>query len=117
MVWFSNQLNYKAIFLLLYKGPTTPVLRLVWAFSVSLATTREIDYFLSFPLVTKMFQFTRLLSIQLCIYCMMLAHYHQRVAPLGNLRIKATYGSPKHIVVRHVLHHLLVPSHSSICPY
>ena len=62
-VCLSKQLNYEIIFLLLYKGPTTPVLRLVWALSFSLATTKEIDYFLSFPLVTKMFQFTRFLSI------------------------------------------------------
>ena len=27
-----------------YRGPTTPVLRLVWAISVSLATTQEIDF-------------------------------------------------------------------------
>ena len=27
-----------------YRGPTTPVLRLVWATSFSLATTKEIDF-------------------------------------------------------------------------
>ena len=51
-----------------YRGPTTPVLRLVWAIPFSLATTKRIDCFLSFPPVTKMFQFTGLLSVKLCIH-------------------------------------------------
>ncbi len=36
----------------LYKGPTTPLRRMVWAFPFSLATTKRIDFFLSFPPVT-----------------------------------------------------------------
>ena len=51
-----------------YRGPTTPVLRLVWALPFSLATTKRIDCFLSFPPVTKMFQFTGLLSVKLFIH-------------------------------------------------
>ena len=51
-----------------YRGPTTPVLRLVWAIPFSLATTKRIDFFLSFPPATKMFQFTGLLSIKLFIH-------------------------------------------------
>ena len=38
-----------------------PNLRLVWAIPFSLATTKRIDCFLSFPPATKMFQFTGLL--------------------------------------------------------
>ena len=68
--------------------------------------------FLSFPPVTKMFQFTGLLFIQLCIHCITIPNYWYQVPPFGNLRIKATYSSPKHIVVRHVLLQLLVPRHS-----
>ena len=67
--------------------------------------------FLSLPPVTKMFQFTGL-------------HLHSYVFTMQYLRItiggfphseisgsKLTYSSPKHIVVRHVLHLLLVPRH------
>ena len=67
--------------------------------------------FLSLPPVTKMFQFTGL-------------HPHNYVFIMQYLRItiggfphseisgsKLTYSSPKHIVVRHVLHLLLVPRH------
>ena len=102
ILWFCNSLT---------QSPTTPVLRLVWALSFSLATTKEIDCFLSFPPVTKMFQFTGL-------------HLHSYVFTMQYLRItvgrfphseisgsKLTYSSPKHIVVRHVLHQLLVPRH------
>ena len=41
---------------------------LVWAFPRSLATTNGIIFLFSFPLVTKMFQFTRFPSIRLCIH-------------------------------------------------
>ena len=40
-----------------------PQINLVWAIPFSLATTKRIDCFLSFPPVTKMFQFTGLLII------------------------------------------------------
>ena len=45
--------------------------------------------FLSFPLATKMFQFTRLSSIKLWIHFMITMHYHCWVASFGNPRIKA----------------------------
>ena len=38
-------------------GPTTPDLRLVWAFPRSLAATDGISKLISFPVGTKMFQF------------------------------------------------------------
>ena len=45
--------------------------------------------FLSFPLVTKMFQFARLLSLSLCIHDRITVHYYCWVSPFGNLRVKA----------------------------
>ena len=71
---FPTIFNYIINFLLRVYGPTTPVLRLVWAVTVSLATTKVIE-FLSFPPVTKMFQFTGLSSLELCIHSRILAHY------------------------------------------
>ena len=41
---FPTIFNYIINFLLRVYGPTTPVLRLVWALSFSLATTKEIDF-------------------------------------------------------------------------
>ena len=67
--------------------------------------------FLSLPPTTKMFQFIGLLSLTLCIHVRITVNDHCWVPPFGNLRIKAAYSSPKHIVVRHVLHQLLVPRH------
>ena len=51
--------------------------------------------FLSFPLVTKMFQFARLLSLSLCIHDRITAHYYCWVPPFGNLRIKAYLQLPE----------------------
>ena len=45
--------------------------------------------FLSFPPVTKMFQFAGLLSQQLCIHSRKTVNYYCWVYPFGNLRIKA----------------------------
>ncbi len=44
MVWFPNQFNYISILSLVMQGPTTPTRKLVWAISLSLATTEEIDF-------------------------------------------------------------------------
>src|SRR5215210_4784955 len=44
--------------------------------------------FLSFPRVTKMFQFTRLALPSLCIQLRVRAHYHAWVSPFGNPRVK-----------------------------
>ena len=67
--------------------------------------------FLSFPPVTKMFQFAGLLlyNYVFIIQCLRIttnALPHSEIS--GS---KFTYNSPKHIVVRHVLHQLLVPRH------
>ena len=66
--------------------------------------------FLSLPLDTKMFQFSRCPSLTLCI--------HVRIIPRGigfpHSEISGsslTYSSPKHIGVCSVLHRLLVPRH------
>ena len=45
--------------------------------------------FLSFPPVTKMFQFTGLLSLSLCVHDRITVNYYCWVPPFGNLRIKA----------------------------
>ena len=106
----SRLFSYLVILLLHAKCPTTPVLRLVWAVTVSLATTKVID-FLSFPSGTKMFQFPELSSIELCIYSMILAFYCKCVSAFGDPRISAHYSSPRHFVVLHVLLRLLLPRH------
>ena len=67
--------------------------------------------FLSFPPVTKMFQFTGLL---LHTYVFSMQWLGITLAGFPHSEIsgsKLTYSSPKHIVVRHVLHQLLVPRH------
>ena len=67
--------------------------------------------FLSFPPVTKMFQFTGLL---LHTYVFSMQWLGITLARFPHSEIsgsKRTYSSPKHIVVRHVLHQLLVPRH------
>ena len=68
--------------------------------------------FLSFPPVTKMFQFTGLLSHN---YWFIMRYLCITISVFPHSEIsgsKLTYSSPKHIVVRHVLHQLLVPRHS-----
>ena len=68
--------------------------------------------FLSFPPVTKMFQFTGLL---LYTYVFSIQYLRITIGGFPHSEIsgsKFTYNSPKHIVVRHVLHLLLVPRHS-----
>ena len=66
--------------------------------------------FLSFPPATKMFQFTGLTSLKLWIHFRILSKDsefpHSEIS--GS---KITYISPKHIVVCHVLHRLLMPRH------
>ena len=67
--------------------------------------------FLSSPPVTKMFQFTGLLSYN---YVFIIWYLRITIGGLPHSEIsgsKLTYSSPKHIVVRHVLHLLLVPRH------
>ena len=67
--------------------------------------------FLSLPPATKMFQFTGLL-----LHTYLFSMQWLGIAPAGfpHSEIsgsKFSYNSPKHIVVRHVLHQLLVPRH------
>ena len=67
--------------------------------------------FLSLPPVTKMFQFAGLL---LHNYVFIMQYLRITTSALPHSEIsgsKFTYNSPKHIVVRHVLHQLLVPRH------
>ena len=67
--------------------------------------------FLSLPPATKMFQFTGLL---LYSYVFTIQYLRITTSALPHSEIsgsKFTYNSPKHIVVRHVLHQLLVPRH------
>ena len=61
----------------------------VWALSVSLTTTTEIDYFLSFPPVTEMFHFTGFPSHTLFIHVRIPTHYRWRVSSFGHLRLIA----------------------------
>jgi hypothetical protein len=50
--------------------------------------------FLSFPPVTKMFQFTGLPSRALCIQARIRAHYHAWVSPFGSSGIKGWSAPP-----------------------
>ena len=51
--------------------------------------------FLSFPLVTEMLQFARLLSLTLCSHVRITVSYYCWVPPFGNLRIKAYVQLPE----------------------
>ena len=73
---------------------------------------RESIFFFLFLRLLRCFSSPGIASYTLCIHYTTIPHYWYQVPPFGNLRIKATYSSPKHIVVRHVLHQLLVPRHS-----
>ena len=67
--------------------------------------------FLSFPPATKMFQFTGLL---LYTYVFSTQYLRITIGEFPHSEIsgsKFTYNSPRHIVVSHVLHQLLVPRH------
>ena len=67
--------------------------------------------FLSLPPVTKMFQFA---GLNLHNYVFIMQYLRITIGRLPHSEIsgsKLTYSSPKHIVVRHVLHLLLVPRH------
>ena len=67
--------------------------------------------FLSTPPATKMFQFTGFISYS---YEFTVWYWHITISGFPHSEIsgsKHTYRSPKHIVVRHVLHQLLMPRH------
>ena len=90
-IWF----NYISVFLLSYRSPTTPNPK-IWfgLFPFRSPLLRE-SIFLSFPPVTKMFQFTGLLSLLLCIHNRITVSYYCWVSPFGNLWIKAYLQLPK----------------------
>ncbi len=111
--WLFNTILLAARFVTPGVGPTTPSQQAmtVWADPRSLATTRGI---ISFPLGTKMFQFPRFPSSDLCV---------QLEDDAGDLRpgdgfphseipgSKPAHGSPRLIAVSHVLHRHLAPRH------
>ena len=78
--------------------------------SRSLAATQEIEYFLSLPQDTKMFQFSWYSFVQLCIHYTIPAEAggfpHSEIS--GS---KLVCSSPKHIGAYPVFHRLLVPRH------
>ena len=82
---------------------------MVWAIPFSLATTKGIEKFLSFPPATKMFQFTGFSSLTLCI--------HVRIPKMVSFLIRRSpdqslLTTPRgNIAVRRVLHRLLIPRH------
>ena len=63
---------------------------LVWASSVSLAATQEID-FLFLPWVTEMFHFSQFAHLRLCIQRSVPGHNARRVAPFGDRRVKGCF--------------------------
>ena len=106
LLWFSFPSN-SAMHQFSYSfsgSPTTPIPKNWFGlFPLRSPLLRE-SIFLSLPPVTKMFQFAGLLSLSLSITTA--GFPHSEIS--GS---KRTYCSPKHIVVRHVLHQLLVPRH------
>ena len=90
-----HQIQLYIDFLLLYRSPTTPIPKDRFGlFPLRSPLLRE-SIFLSFPLVTKMFQFARLLSLTLCIHVRITVSYYCWVPPFGNLRIKAYVQLPE----------------------
>ena len=84
---------------------------LVWPLPRSLATTSGISVdFSSSPYLDVSVQAVPL--VHLWIQCTMTGHDSSRIAPFGNPRINATYGSPWLIAVSRVLLRLPVPRHS-----
>ena len=95
MVQLSSCFNYTLIFLLSYRSPTTPTPKNWFGlFPLRSPLLRE-SIFLSFPPATKMFQFTGLLSLLLCIHNRITVNYYCWVSPFGNLWIKAYVQLPK----------------------
>ena len=94
-VMFPNIFDYTSIFLLLYRSPTTPTPK-SWfrLFPLRSPLLRE-SIFLSFPPVTKMFQFAGLLSLTLFIHVRITVCYYCWVPPFGNLRITAYVQLPE----------------------
>ena len=95
LVWLSSQFNYIIIFLLSYRSPTTPTPKSWFGlFPLRSPLLRE-SIFLSFPPVTKMFQFAGFFSLLLFIHNRITVNYYCWVSPFGNLWIKAYLLLPK----------------------
>jgi hypothetical protein len=84
---------------------------LVWALPLSLAATYGISS-ISFPPVTKMFQFTGFPSQTLCIQIWMTRHDSRRISPFGYPRIVAFVQLPAAFRRLRVLLRQFVPRHS-----
>ena len=94
-VQLSSWFNYISIFLLSYRSPTTPIPKNWFGlFPLRSPLLRE-SIFLSFPPVTKMFQFAGFLSLLLCIHNRITVSYYCWVSPFGNLWINAYLQLPK----------------------
>ena len=89
LVLLSIRFNYASIFLLLYRSPTTPIPKNWFGLFPFRSPLLRESIFLSFPPVTKMFQFAGLLSLLLCIHNRITVFSYRWVPPFGNLRINA----------------------------
>lgn len=63
----------------------------VWALSPFARRYLGNLYLISFPLLTKMFQFSRCRFCNLCIQLQMMGDESHRVAPFGVLRVYASF--------------------------
>ena len=86
-------------------------LQTVWAPSLSLATTQEIEYFLSFPPDNEMFQFSGFPSIHYFIRVKILCLQHSEFPHSEVCGSKCICHSPQLIAACHVLHRRLMPRH------
>ena len=97
LLWFSFPSN-SAMHQFSYsfsRSPTTPIPKNWFGlFPLRSPLLRE-SIFLSLPPATKMFQFTGLLSLLLCIHNRITVSYYCWVPPFGNLWIKAYLLLPK----------------------
>ena len=87
IVLLSIRFDYVSVFLLYSLGPTTPNPEIRFGLYPFRSPLLWVSIFLSFPPVTKMFQFTGLLSLSLCIHDRIIVHYYYWIPPFGNLRI------------------------------
>ena len=96
LLWYNFPENFGYIikFWLLYRGPTTPFRRMVWAISLSLATTKEIDFsFFSSGYLDVSVH--RVAFTYLCIQYAIPTHYHRWVSSFGDPWIKAYLQLPE----------------------
>ena len=108
----SRSLRLPRSFVTPYRMSYNPKRQASWfgLCSVSLAATQEIAF---------AFSSSRYLDVSVPWVCLPYPMYSDKDTiplrmvgfPFGNLRIKATYSSPKHIGVSPVLHRLLVSRH------